>query len=653
MKTYHKLNRFPLGAIKAEGFLKEQMLRGKDGMAGHLYELEPDIIKNPYLGLDYNIKEWAGGAIQLGWGAEISGHYWTGYIQHAFVLNDPEMIKTATWWIDTMMKTQREDGYLGTYYKNDEYMYDDYNAWGTSCAMRGLLAFYEATGREDVLQAAYRCLKWFVKNWSGDKKTTYAGAGIIDTMVTCYYLTGDEELIKFCEDYTEFMAEHTVYRNSYKHFLENTIYYYSNHTVAVGTMAKCPALLYSANGNEKYLKASENYISMLRKKYMQLTGGFVSHAEWLGAVSAVTETEYCCNEVFNLAYSHMSYITGEAKYGDYMEEVFYNSAQGARKKDERAIAYMSAPNQVYATDTSTISGPDPDMQAYAPCYPTACCPVMAVAIVPEFVRGMMLKDDSNNIYMTAYGPCSLKYEGISINELTDYPFRNNVTFDIKAKNQMSVFLKIPGWAKGYSITLNGESITAEKNADGYVEVNHLWSGNDTLTITFDAEVEVVQVDDSDAGKKHPIAFKYGALLYSYHIPERWKEIKGNPSTPLPEDWSWFNVTPDIDYSMYTSDTRFIDKKLANTWNVAVDENLSPTDVTVEEVEKQGYVWENPMIKLHTTCYKAPHAYPVYPRKTYEPFGDKQPVTDKLPLTLVPFGCTNLRITYFPRADLKK
>ena len=34
------------------------------------------------------------------------------------------------------------------------------------------------------------------------------------------------------------------------------------------------------------------------------------------------------------------------------------------------------------------------------------------------------------------------------------------------------------------------------------------------------------------------------------------------------------------------------------------------------------------------------------------YGDKQYVTDKLPLTLVPYGCTNLRITYFPIADLK-
>ena len=49
MKTYQKLNRFPLGAIHAEGFLKQQMEIGKNGMTGHLYELEPDMIATPYI----------------------------------------------------------------------------------------------------------------------------------------------------------------------------------------------------------------------------------------------------------------------------------------------------------------------------------------------------------------------------------------------------------------------------------------------------------------------------------------------------------------------------------------------------------------------------------------------------------------------------
>ena len=89
-----------------------------------------------------------------------------------------------------------------------------------------------------------------------------------------------------------------------------------------------------------------------------------------------------------------------------------------------------------------------------------------------------------------------------------------------------------------------------------------------------------------------------------------------------------------------------------TWNIALDENLTPEDIAIEELPESGYVWSNPMIKLHTHCYKAPYLCAPYQIKTYECFEEYPYVTDKMELTLEPYGCTNLRITYFPKAKLK-
>jgi DUF1680 family protein len=127
MNIFKKLDRYPLGAIKAAGFLKDQMLIGKDGMSGHLHELEPEMIADPYVKKSY-VKAWSK-EVQDGWGAEISGNYWTGYIEHAFTLGDADMIRTATDWVEKMMKNQKADGYLGTYFEEDAEIYQDYNAW--------------------------------------------------------------------------------------------------------------------------------------------------------------------------------------------------------------------------------------------------------------------------------------------------------------------------------------------------------------------------------------------------------------------------------------------------------------------------------------------------------------------------------------------
>ncbi len=136
--------------------MKEQLIRNKEGMGGHLDELEPDMIANPFINKT-PVKRWEPDDLD-GWGGEISANYWTGVIELAYTLKDDELIKKATEWVDKMLKNQCENGYLGTYNEPDAKIHDDFNAHSTTCAMRGLLAFYEATGRKRCFEAVHRCM---------------------------------------------------------------------------------------------------------------------------------------------------------------------------------------------------------------------------------------------------------------------------------------------------------------------------------------------------------------------------------------------------------------------------------------------------------------------------------------------------------------
>lgn len=647
-KKFQKLDMYPLGSIKAEGFLKEQLLIGKDGMAGNLYKLEPQMIEAPYV-RDAFIDKWSPEE-QIGWQAEISGNYWAGYIMHAFTLNDKEMIEIATKWVDDMLKTQCEDGYLGTFRHENDNIYDDYNPMN-SCAYRGLIAFYEATGRKDILDALYRTHLWFCDKWAGDKKTVYAGQSIIQTMIPMYQLTGEKRFVDFAVDYLEFMVSHDIFKKSYVEMLEKDLVYLADHSAGIAHAMAYPALVYSATGEEKYLSASVRRIKQALEKIVHITGGFSCAAEYAAPISSTAEYEYCSFTFGLESYARMCYITGNPMYGDEMEKIFYNGAQGGRMKDEKAIAYLTAPNQILATEkSSTFAG---DVQVYAPCYPVACCPVNAVAIVPEFIRSMLMHDADGNVYVMAYGPCNLNYNGISLEEKTLYPFRNSAEFIINCDKKFALNLKIPAWAKGYAITVNGETANIQAK-DGFTVLERKWSNGDKVEVTFKAEVEVIKIDDSDYCKKYPLAIKYGALVFSYHIPEVWKAIPGNPVTPLPDGWSFYEARPfyqEADCEDFHE--RLGRKREQFNWNIVVDENLSPEDITVEEIEPNGYVWKNPPIKLHTKCYKALYLNALYPPRTYEPFGDYQDVSQELPLTLEPYGCTNLRLTYFHKTKTRK
>ena len=177
MKNYAKLTAFPLGEIRAEGFLLDQLLRAKDGMTGHLYEREPEMIDDPFQRKS-TVPGWEDGN-QEGWGGEISANFWAGYIGSAFVLGDEDMIRRATEWVDGALKNQLPDGYLGTYRYESSDIYDDYNAWSCARAARAFLAFYEATGRQDVFEAIRRAMLWFCDKWAGDQKTAYAGVSLV------------------------------------------------------------------------------------------------------------------------------------------------------------------------------------------------------------------------------------------------------------------------------------------------------------------------------------------------------------------------------------------------------------------------------------------------------------------------------------------
>lgn len=644
MKDHAKFQLLPLGAIRAEGYLKEQLLRSKHGIGGHLDELEPGMIALPFLKKVY-VKKWSGGH-QDGWGAEISGNYYAGLIQLAFTLDDEELKKKAETWVNGVLKNQMPDGYLGTYDQPDSLIYEDFNAWGTGWGMRALLLYYEATGRQDVFDAVYRCMLWFCDKWAGERKTTYCGALILEPMLYCYRKTGDERLLRFCVDYTEFLPEHTVFGNSYRHMLAPKLQYNSNHTAGYCVMMRLPALVYEFTGTEKYLKATENGIRNLHEKGMHVSGGAVSVAEYLAPVSSMHESEYCSFTFAMQSYAFMSAITGEGKYGDYAERVVYNAAMGAKKKDERAIAYLSAPNQIYASKSSSFTGGN--FHVYAPCYQTCCCPVNAVALMPEFIRTMAVHDEEGDLRITAYGPSTIDWNGWTVTQETAYPFRNTVKLHVSGANGRKLYCRIPGWDRGFTVTVDGRAVQAEKDESGYICID---AGSE-IELRFKAEVEIIRVDDSDAYKKYPLAFNYGALTFSLPVEEEWKPYYPETETPLAEEWPWYYVRPVMpDPKAKDNYEALALRRDLFPWCVAVDETLKAEDISVEEKEMTGYPFENPWITLRVPGYHAQLAYPPYPKHSLEPYGDKLEVQEKRELTLVPYGATCLRVTYFPRADV--
>lgn len=643
---YGKLKFKPCGKITAGGWLKDQLERSKKGMGGHLDELEPKMIIDPYIKKKTTA---AWGDAAPGWGAEISGNFWYGAIALAFTLPDIELQKKVGDWVDAVLAVQCEDGYLGAYSDSDN-LAEDYNAWGNACGMRALLLFAEASGRQDVFDAVHRGLLWFCRT---DKWhfTAYGGSYICNLMAYVYTVTGDKELIDFCNRYEEYLnnTENDTFRVGSKAFIDDEFYYNQEHAAGYANLFARPANIFLADGDKNKLKASEKGYSKLMDKCFMVNGGISGNAEWLSPKSSTAETEYCTTTYFCSSLASLAAATGKAEYADVLEKAVFNVAQGARKKDERAITYFTAPNQLCATDHSSCVHDPHGM--YAPAHSTSCCSVNSVVVMPEFVKNAAMTDSEDDLYILTYAPVHIEHQNTVLSIETMYPFRKDIKLKITSANgqkgDYSIYLRRPEWADGMSITACGK-IVSEPDRNGFIKLEGGFEDGEEIYINIGMKPRIVELDDTDGADKHPLSVTYGPLCFCLPVKENWiNKGNGYAQTELPDGWDWYEVQKVYDEPDGSASLHRLD---GHAWNFAVTRQSLEESLTVTEEPTEGYVWEQYPIKISAKGWHAPYLYNHYTPRTNEPYGKTVPVSFEKTVSLVPFGCTNLRITCFPKAD---
>ena len=626
----------PLGSVHAQGWIRQQLERSKSGMGGHLDELEPDMIALPYVSRDHKSK------VSPGWSGEISGEYWVGLIQLAFTLNDPELIAKADRWVQATIALQEEDGYLGSY-RPTENRQEDYCAWSAAWLSRALLSYAEATGNKTVLEAAHRGLLWFVAHWDGEKKTTYAGPVIMESMIDCWRLTGDERLARFAREYADWLDEHDEFHHARKSMLRPVLEYNEDHIVAFGEHVKIPAMLWLYTGDPRDKEASLNGVRQMFAKCWLANGAPCGNDEHMSPPSSIHETEYCNFPTWSNSFLRLLAITGKAEFADHCERLVFNAAQGARKKDERAIAYVTSMNQFYSTDKSSLY--QGSFGVYAPNFHVACCPAQSVRLMPEYVRSMFLRDARGNLAVGIYGPADAEFQDengskVTIQEVTDYPFGETIRFVIHTELGKtwggSLRVRIPKWCGKWS-----SNRQAAGESENWVVFEGAWNDGDELTLTFPMEPRVIVTPDVFFPNEPLHGIECGPLLFSYRIQADWQPIPGNPLTPLPEGWTWFNSKP-VKPLFYGFPRDLIDGKLK------IVKNQKPLG--------DAYPWDDPPLTL--TVPLLPTMKHVWPWRygmsdhTTLPYGNPVRADEGQPLQnveLVPYGATNLRMTCFPTA----
>jgi DUF1680 family protein len=625
----------PLGQIKPAGWLLNQLRIQANGLGGHLDEFWPDVRDSA----------WVGGKAE-GWER---GPYWLdGFLPLAILLDDPNLKTRAKRWIDHILNSQREDGWLGPVSGNPSQAsrLKQYDVWPRFIVLKALTQWLEATGDARVIPAMTKFFKMLGPLLDKQPLDEWARARWADLVLSIHWLydrTGDAFLLALAEkakkqglDWAklgrDFPYKEPVTNAKLKEYRKAAggkainDEYLATHGVNMAMGWKAPGVWYRQSQDDADRKAVHQLLAELDKYHGQATGMFTCDEHLAGrSPSQGTETCTVVEAMFSL--EQLIAILGDVSLADRLERIAFNALPAAFKPDMTARQYDQQANQVVCKVSPERvymnNGPEANLFGLETNF--GCCTANFHQGWPKFVSHLWMKTPDGGLAAISYAPCVVETEiqgkPVRVEVKTGYPFddRIEITVSVKGTVRFPLHFRVPEWSGGFPIFVHGVAGFAKDET--YYRENHEWSGETKVTIVLAPSVNLRE------GVNKSVAISHGPLVYALDIQEEWKKLR--EKQPF-ADWevhpkSAWNFALEIDRERPEKSVAFSEKPVG-------DRPFSQDDVQVIAKVKGRKV---PGWKIERNAAAPPPPSPV---ETNESLED---------LTLVPYGCTSLRITEFP------
>ena len=553
------------GEVKPSGWLKAQMERDlREGSIGHLDELAPEA-RSDIFGSGRNApgKPNSPGAIgePHWWNGETEGNWRSGYIMTAYLTEDPEAKRKADASVAHILQTQDKDGYIGIYSPELRYSQSRGNGelWTQTCILRGLLAYYELTGKPEVLNAVEGAVRDTISKYGPGKRTVFGAPGthigighdlmFVDVLEWLYDLTGDASYRDFglwlYQDYCA--SDPANRRDTTLTSLLDLRKPLVNHGATTNEQLRVPVWAYIVSGNPDFRNGYENALVKIQQIAFP-SGGTIAEEDSRAMKPDPTTTfcEFCTMKELLVSYCSGLQKLGQSELGDRIEKLMFNGVQGARAPGGKGVTYCTRDNRY------SVDGALQNRDKFSPTHSdvAVCCNPNFAQITPLYIRGMWMRTHDDGLAALLYGPSdvdtNVKGVGVRIEEETDYPFSGTISLTVSAKQavEFPLVLRNPGWSKSTQVTCEGASIS--RNGDYFV-VRKSWSKGDQVQIAFSESIIGIPAWYAE------IALQRGPLVYALTIPSVKFEIKHYSlpgfadleySSKLGAQW-WYALDPSL------------------------------------------------------------------------------------------------------------
>jgi len=621
--------KLPLGHVKARGWLHDQLQRAADGMTGRLDE------HYPVVGPD---NAWRGGHGD-NWER---GPYWLdGLVPLAHLLDSDELKTKAEPFIEYTMQSRQKNGFFGPGddikrldkpgYQVNQYSPADW--WPRMIMGKVLISHYEATGDERVIDLLTNYFRYQLKHLPETKLGHYswwANRRGGENELIAYWLyqrTGDDFLLELGEllhkqtrDWTSIFADPEKIDGQ--------------HGVNLAMAFKQPAVSFLRSKEPRELEVIDRALNYVKANYGQPNAMFEGDELLDVGRNPTLGTETCTVVESMFSYEKLAEITGRVDYLDLLERVAYNALPAAARDDFMTRQYYQQTNQIAITRQAQFGTHHGDDLCYGLVSGYPCCTVNMHQGWPKFVEHLWMASADNGLAALAYGPSEVTAKvgdgrEVRIEEKTEYPFEHTIRFVMHTGDAVTfpLHLRIPQWAEGPTIRINGKDHPATKGGE-IVRIERQWSEGDQLTLELPTSVSMSQWHNGS------VAVERGPLVYAMPIEGDWQKLDEEYGIPL------WGSEPKASFN----------KALV----VNPKTGAGQFKTKVSGIRKDKWPWspEGAPIRIETTAMTVPDWGVADDGTAQDP--PKSPVqqdtqgdTGKQTIALIPYGSTDLRITEFP------
>lgn len=623
-----KFYALPLGSVRPAGWLRRQLEIQANGLGGHLDETWADVGPN---------SGWLGGT---GESWERGPYFLDGLIPLAWLLSDARLKAKAQKYIDWILMHQAANGMIGPA-SNDDW-------WPRIVALKALTQYQELTGDERVIPLMDSYFRYQLaelpkrplRDWG-----KFRWQDEVLSVIWLYNRTGSPYLLDLVRLLHEQGYDWTAQYADFKFKEKITAEYIklneggglkdlalSTHGVNNGQAIKTGAIWSLVSGSDTDRKATAQMIAEL-DRYHGLPNGMFSCDEHFAGRDPSQGSELCTVVEYMFSLESALAITGDPALGDRLEKLAFNALPGTLTDDMWAHQYNQEPNQVECSlhhKPWVSDGPESNLFGLEPNF--GCCTANFHQGWPKFAASLFLlsgeqgSDQHDGLVAAAYAPCEmhvvLRGTAVHIAEETDYPFRGTVKLTVSPETPTSfpLQLRIPAWATGTVITVNGKAEPAPQPGT-FARIDREWKSGDRVEVNFPMQPRVSRwFNDS-------VAIERGPLVFSYGIGESWVKLRDRGMTA---DWQVYPTTE---------------------WNYAVklDPNNPAAHIKVSESEPGDipFARKTAPTQLRVKARRVPDWRAEDGAPDSLPQSPVASTEKEEEITLIPYATAKLRVTAFP------